>query len=204
MILKNSGTKKIARKVAASIPPITPVPTDWRAPAPAPVEIASGSTPRMKASEVIRIGRNRSRAASSAAAEVDMPCAVLEHRELDDQDRVLGGEPEQRHQADLEVDVVGEAAQPDGRHRAEGAEGQGDQHRQRQRPALVLRRQDQEHHHRREADREAGGAARALLLERRAAPVVAEVGGQHFPGDRLDPLDRLARSSRRARSARRS
>ena len=28
--LKNSGTKKIARKVAASMPPITPVPIEWR------------------------------------------------------------------------------------------------------------------------------------------------------------------------------
>ena len=67
--LKKKGTKKMARKVAASIPPMTPVPTEWRAPAPAPVENASGSTPRMKASEVMRIGRKRSRAASSAEAE---------------------------------------------------------------------------------------------------------------------------------------
>ena len=70
---KKSGTKKIARNVAASMPPMTPVPTEWRAPAPAPLENASGSTPRMNASEVIRIGRNRSRAASSAAAGVDSP-----------------------------------------------------------------------------------------------------------------------------------
>ena len=70
---KNHGTKKIARNVAASMPPMTPVPTECRAPAPAPVEIASGSTPRMNASEVIRIGRKRSRAASIAAADVDRP-----------------------------------------------------------------------------------------------------------------------------------
>src|SRR6266513_2436804 len=36
-------------------------------------EIARGSTPKMNASEVIRIGRKRSRAASSAAAAVDRP-----------------------------------------------------------------------------------------------------------------------------------
>ena len=132
---KNSGTKKIARNVAASMPPMTPVPIECRAPAPAPVEIASGSTPRMNASDVIRIGRKRSRAASIAAADARHPFLVLEHRELDDQDRVLRGEAEQRHEADLEVDVVGEAAQPDGGERAERAERQREQHRQRQRPA---------------------------------------------------------------------
>ncbi len=65
--------KKIARKVAASMPPITPVPTDNRAPAPAPLENANGATPNMNASEVISIGRKRSLAASSAAADVDSP-----------------------------------------------------------------------------------------------------------------------------------
>lgn len=39
--------KNTARKVAASMPPTTPVPTAWRAPAPAPLEMASGTTPRM-------------------------------------------------------------------------------------------------------------------------------------------------------------
>jgi len=73
MILKNIGTKKIARKVAASMPPITPVPTERRAPAPAPLENASGTTPRMKASEVMMIGRKRSRAASSAPADALIP-----------------------------------------------------------------------------------------------------------------------------------
>jgi hypothetical protein len=75
--LKNIGTKKMARKVAASMPPITPVPAETRAPAPAPVDSASGSTPRMKASEVIRIGRKRRRAASTAAAEADRPSACF-------------------------------------------------------------------------------------------------------------------------------
>ncbi|MNC94360.1 hypothetical protein D3C83_111930 [compost metagenome] len=43
-----------------------------------PLENASGITPRMNASEVIRIGRKRRRAASTAAAAVDMPsCAFI-------------------------------------------------------------------------------------------------------------------------------
>ena len=100
---------------------------------------------------------------------------LLQHRVLDDQDRVLRGEAEQRDEADLEVDVVGESAQPDRGQRAERAERQRQQHRERQRPLLVLRGEDQEHHDHREAERERRRAARALLLVRRAAPVVAEV-----------------------------
>ena len=50
------------------MPPNTAVPSDLRALAPAPVANTSGSTPRMNANEVIRIGRNRSRAASTAAS----------------------------------------------------------------------------------------------------------------------------------------
>jgi hypothetical protein len=65
---KNSGTKRITRNVAAIIPPITPVPIECRLAEPAPVEIASGTTPRMKASDVMIIGRNRNRAASMAAS----------------------------------------------------------------------------------------------------------------------------------------
>src|SRR5690606_12986822 len=51
--VKKSGTKSVAMKVAASIPPTTPVPMERRAPAPAPVESMSGSTPSTKASEVM-------------------------------------------------------------------------------------------------------------------------------------------------------
>ena len=53
----------MARKVAVSMPPITPVPMAFWLPEPAPEEIARGTTPRMKASEVIRMGRRRWRAA---------------------------------------------------------------------------------------------------------------------------------------------
>ena len=38
------------------MPPNTVVPIDWRLAAPAPVAIISGTTPRMKAKAVIRIG----------------------------------------------------------------------------------------------------------------------------------------------------
>ncbi len=65
----------IDRNVDASMPPATAVPTEFRAPEPAPVATASGSTPRMNANDVIRIGRNRMRADSIAASTIDRPCA---------------------------------------------------------------------------------------------------------------------------------
>src|SRR5262249_46506630 len=72
-MVKKSGMKIVAMKVAASMPPTTPVPIERRAPAPAPVAIMSGITPSTKASEVITIGRKRSRAAFSAASTALLP-----------------------------------------------------------------------------------------------------------------------------------
>ena len=60
---KKSGTNNTARKVATSMPPTTPVPIEWRLAAPAPLLRASGRTPKMKASEVMMMGRKRRRAA---------------------------------------------------------------------------------------------------------------------------------------------
>ena len=70
---KNSGTKHDATSVDASIPPITPVPIECRLLAPAPLAVAMGRQPRINASEVITIGRSRSRAASIAASAGVIP-----------------------------------------------------------------------------------------------------------------------------------
>ena len=59
--------------VANSMPNTTVVPIDWRAPAPAPVAIASGNVPRMNANDVIRMGRSRRLAPSFAACTIDNP-----------------------------------------------------------------------------------------------------------------------------------
>jgi hypothetical protein len=61
------------RNVEATMPPATVVPTELRAAAPAPVAMASGSTPRMNANDVIRMGRSRMRDASTAASTIDRP-----------------------------------------------------------------------------------------------------------------------------------
>ena len=46
------GTNKVATKVDINIPPIKPVPIAWRLAAPAPVLVAKGTTPSVKAREV--------------------------------------------------------------------------------------------------------------------------------------------------------
>ena len=57
------------------MPPNTAVPSDCRISAPAPVATTSGATPRMKASDVIRMGRSRVRAACTAASAGELPAS---------------------------------------------------------------------------------------------------------------------------------
>ena len=66
-IIKKQGTKNMPITVDATIPPIIPVPIEGRLAAPAPVLMASGRTPSMKASEVMMIGRKRRCEAFTAA-----------------------------------------------------------------------------------------------------------------------------------------
>jgi multidrug efflux pump len=72
---KKVGTIKTANGVAANIPPSTPRPTAFWLAAPAPVEVAKGTTPSTKAKDVIRIGRKRRRAASRVASTKVAPRA---------------------------------------------------------------------------------------------------------------------------------
>ena len=62
--------------VAVSIPPATAVPMAFIAPAPAPVAITNGMTPKKKASEVITIGRSLNLDASTVAAIRSAPWAI--------------------------------------------------------------------------------------------------------------------------------
>jgi len=61
------------KKVTPSIPKNTAVPSAWRSSAPGPVAITSGMTPRMKAKDVIRIGRRRLCAARTTASIGESP-----------------------------------------------------------------------------------------------------------------------------------
>ena len=64
---------KTPSAVATSIPQKTAVPMTLRDAAPEPDASIRGTTPRMKANAVMRIGRKRSRAASSPASRAVAP-----------------------------------------------------------------------------------------------------------------------------------
>ena len=99
------------------MPPITPVPIECRLAAPrAGAHERAAVTPRMNASEVMTIGRNRRRAASIAASRERLCLrGALCARELDDQDRVLRREADERHEPDLQVQMsLYEPAEPYG------------------------------------------------------------------------------------------
>ena len=59
----------------------------------------------MNASDVITIGRSRSRQASSVAWSRVSPSLAAVLGELDDQDRVLARQADQHHEADLSEDI---------------------------------------------------------------------------------------------------
>ena len=62
------------RNDAAIMPPNTAVPTARWVAAPAPEAITSGTSPRMKANDVIMTARKRRLAALMAAATISSPC----------------------------------------------------------------------------------------------------------------------------------
>ncbi len=91
--------------VTPIMPANTAMPSVRRISCPAPSAITSGNTPRMNANEVIRIGRSRTRAASTAASNQRHPFRLPVTGELDDEDGVLGGQSDQHDEADLHEDV---------------------------------------------------------------------------------------------------
>ena len=68
---------KTPRNVATSMPQNTAVPMTFCAPEPAPLARISGTTPRMNAKAVMRMGRKRRRADSSAACSIVLPSSYL-------------------------------------------------------------------------------------------------------------------------------
>ena len=103
--MKNTGVRKMPNSVTPNMPLKTAVPSVRRISAPAPWAINSGNTPRMKAKEVITIGRRRSLQASRAASRPRRAALAAVLGELHDQDRVLAGQPDQHHEADLGEDI---------------------------------------------------------------------------------------------------
>ena len=137
-------------------------------PSPAPVAIASGSTPRPNASEVIRIGRRRSRTAASSPRRGPCPRSRYSLANCDDEDGVLARQAHGREHRHLEVDVALHAAQHGREHRAEDAERHDQQHRGGHGPALVQRGEAQEHDQQRQRVEQRRLRARGALLVRLA------------------------------------
>src|SRR5579864_1149004 len=73
MIRYSTGMKNRFNIVDMIMPPKTVVPTEWRPFSPAPVATTSGTTPRMKARDVIRMGRKRIVAACTADSTSGTP-----------------------------------------------------------------------------------------------------------------------------------
>ena len=127
----------------------------------------------MKAKDVIRIGRSRSRAASMAASTVVAALDLQLARELDDQDRVLAGQPDQHEQADLSEDVVVAAREPHAGDRREQAHRHDQDDRERQEQAFILRRQHQEDEQHAEREDKQRRVAGQDLLVGQIGPFVA-------------------------------
>ena len=188
---------KIPRKLAAIMPPNTAVPTARTVAAPAPVVMMSGTSPAMKAKEVIITARKRSLAASMAAVDDVLSLPPLLHGEFDDQDGVLGRERDEHHDADLGVDVVVEARDLERRHRAKQADRHREQGRHRNGPALVEPHEKEvcEEHGQRQD--EAGLPRCCLFLQRRARPLVGIALGKSRLGDLLHGGNGVARGKAR-------
>ena len=189
--------------VAASMPPNTVVPIDWRLAAPAPVANISGTTPRMKAKAVIRIGRRRK------------PRRL--HRGLDD----ARGLP---RAGAWRIRRSGSRSWPRGRSASRSRSAN------RRRSAMSRSHSASSAPNRasgtasstmkgidqlsycaarmrktktmREAEDDARDRARLELLERDAGPFVAEIARQRRRGGALHRGDRLARADSRARRRR--
>ena len=163
----------MAKHVAANIPVTTTVPRIWRPTAPEPEAMASGTQPKMKANEVMRMGRNRSLAPSSAASTTSRPLCHLVARELDDQDGVLRGKSDQHDETDLRVDVEIELAQVQAGKCTEDGDRHGEKHGKGQAPAFIERRQNQKDDEQGERKDRACRAGSFIFLIREVGPIVA-------------------------------
>src|SRR6202789_2165009 len=98
--------------------------------------------------------------------------------ELYDEDGVFGGEADEHNEADLDVDVVAEAAGCDQQERAENSHGDGEQDDEWKREGLVLRGEGEIDDEQAEAEDDDGLAGRFDLFKSEARPFEGHAG--HF------------------------
>ena len=156
-----SGTGR--RAVTPSMPANTAMPIAWRISAPAPVENTSGTTPMMNATDVISTGRSRTRQASRIARRArSSPSSSRCLANSTIRIAFLQASAGQHQEADLREDVVVAAGEPHAGDRREQRHRHDQDHAERQRPALVLRRQhDVDEQHAQREDRAASCCRRA-------------------------------------------
>ena len=174
---------------------MTAIPIDIRLSAPAPRASAIGSVPRIVASVVIRIGRNRAAAASLHGGERarGAGCAPLV-RELDDQDAVLRHEADEHDQADLREDVQRLAEVPEREQCAGKRQRHGEQDHERVAEALELRGEHQVDQHEREHEHPAERRRALDEIARGARERGREALVERLARDRLERGDALAQA----------
>ena len=100
-----------------------------------------------------------------------MPLLIPFIRKLHDQDGILGRESDQRHQANLEIDIIRHPLEPHGTQRTEQSDRDRQNDRKGHYPALILGSEHQEHHQQSKPEGVEGLIPDHPLLIRNAAPV---------------------------------
>ena len=201
---KKLGTKRTARQVEAIMPVKTVMPIDLRALEPAPVASTSGTTPRMNANDVIRIGPEARTRRLDRGSEDGFAAGPELARHLDDQDRVLRRQRDQQNEPDLHVEIVGDAEPEEDGHRPGERQRHGEKDRDGREPALVLAGEHQIDKQQRHGEDEVHLAADELLLIGQRRPLVAHAGRQFAVGDLVEKAHRLAGREARPTARRRS
>ena len=111
---------------------------------------------------------------------------------LDDEDRILAGQPDQDHQADLHEDVDHPMARQHAGHGTQQAQRHHQDHRQRQRPAFVERGEGQKDAHHGQGENIERGVAVADLHEHQLGPFGLHRQRQRLAGQAIDVGDHVA------------
>src|ERR1700742_3018676 len=120
---------------------MTVEPSTRRATAPEPVANQSGKQPKMNANDVIRMGRSRNRAPSSAASSSGLPFSYSSFANSTIRIAFFRSKADKHDQANLGVDIVLHPAQPKCEERAKHRDRRSKQNTEWQRPTLVQRSQ---------------------------------------------------------------
>ncbi len=114
---------------------------------PVPSFSAMGIMPMMVASEVIKMGRSRTRQEVITASSTDWPLLLQAMRELDDQDAVGGGDADQHQHAHERHHVQGCVGQRQDDQHTDEAHGDRQHDEERILEGTELRNQNQEQQH---------------------------------------------------------